>query len=179
MGPGSRGEHRCLEAMRAILDGEESTKYFSDPLVIGPGLVQALSGSQTAFGVGRPFLTMHRDVGLYFLGRLFHAVDGTLDSFLGCPELRSLLGTLVDGGVRSPTRDEIGILETLVPYAVDSASVVVVQAGRHCLLLNLHRNRVIWLDMVSEYPLRSVADTMKEAMRRTKEVGERAVGATQ
>jgi hypothetical protein len=175
---GSDRHDRCLAAMQALSDGADDFDYFSDTIAIGPGLVHAMSGDQTAFPIGRPMLIMFRDEGYYFVGRFVKAEDGSLKSFLRSTDLKTVLAPVLHGRARPASQDEHDIYSSLAPFETDTQTITVIQDGSQRLLLDIEEDgRIFWMDMVSEYPIPSVADSMEEAMKLTKQIGERATGS--
>jgi len=108
------------------------------------------------------------------VGRFVKTGDGTRESFLASSHLRSIAKQVREGRTRRASQEERDLYGSLVPYEVDAQTVVVVEDDAQLFLLDTEEGRVIWMDMVSEYPIPSVAESTEDAMKITKRIHEKA-----
>jgi hypothetical protein len=164
--PGTGHEERCVAAIKAVGTGADVNLYFSNALILGPGIVQAMTGDQRKFPKGgTPALITAVFSGrrMFFMGRFVKGND--LEVLLSSERFKEMLRGVADGAARPATREERDLYYSLVPYEIEGKPVTVLQKGKRRLLVDGGDNlENAWLDMIDEYPLQSVAQSEEEAM---------------
>jgi len=145
---GTGDEQRCLEQLRVLLDAPIEDGPAEWGLALGPGLLQALAEHPFEFGFPARFFGPDGD--LY--GQLVD--EEQLLPALRSDGLRQIVRHGIEGQARCADRDERELLRDVVPWNIFGEPATVLQDDARRLLVQIRDDDdMIWLDLISEYPI--------------------------
>ena len=171
--PGTGHEDRCALAITAIVEGRGLTEHFSDPLIVAPGFVHAMMGSEPIFPYGKAALMRLNSGGREIMFLCYRVAGDERSSCLGANEVREFLRGFGGQQAQPATREQRALYYALIPFEIAGEPVSVIQDGKRCLLLQATDKGVLWIDMIDEYPLRPVARNLEDALKLVERINAR------
>ncbi len=162
---GTDHEKRVEKIVAALVDGSYSNWGNQAMVSLGPGLVHVLPGGQKKFAFGGPVHVGRKVAGKkkYFLGRI---LGRELPTVIRSDAFRKALGDFAGQPARPATEAERALYYELGITEIEGRAVSVVEVGgRRLLIEDAADIRQLWVDLIDEYPIPSVADTWEEAIR--------------
>ena len=167
---GTGHEELCAAGIAAIVDGQDAASRFCDPLIVAPGFAHAMTG-QTKFPFGTPTPIHGPSGGGEYFFLAYRVADEDLVAMTKAKTLRAFLRRFTGRKAVPATREQRSLYYALIPFEIAGYPVSVIQDGSACLLLQANTNdKILWLDMIDQYPLPSVARSMREVIEVAKKL---------
>lgn len=146
---------RCMTQLRAILDDPARLESTGWGLTLGPGLLQTMERDPEQNG--EPLWLEASINGEWSMHVGQFVEPGRLEATLGSPRLRDIIGQVVDGQARPAERQEREYA-SLAQWRILGEPVTLVEKDGNVLLMQIEDGeKVIWIDLISAYPIESEA----------------------